>query len=127
LAAPDTRVGLPEVKLGMLPAAGGTQTLTRAIGPHAALPLVATARTVPAAEAQAIGIVHRVVDDVEGAALTTARQLAALDPVVASAARRALHAAGDLPLEEGLALERHLATTAGRRGATRPSVATRGP
>jgi enoyl-CoA hydratase/carnithine racemase len=118
LAAPDTRVGLPEVKLGMLPAAGGTQTLTRAIGPHAALPLVATARTVPAAEALALGIIHRVVEDVEGEARATARRLAALEPGVASAARRALHAAGDLALDQGLAYEKHLASAlAGIAGA----------
>jgi enoyl-CoA hydratase/carnithine racemase len=113
LAAADTRVGLPETKLGMLPAAGGTQTLTRAIGPHAALPLVATARTVPAAEALALGIVHRVVDDVEAEALATARRLARLEPRLASAARRALHAAVDLPLEQGLAHEKHLAGAVG--------------
>jgi enoyl-CoA hydratase/carnithine racemase len=112
LAAPGTRLGLPEVKLGMLPAAGGTQTLTRAIGPHASLPVVATARTIPAEEAEAMGIVHRVVADVEAEALATAQQLARLDPAVASAARRSLHAAGDLPLVGGLALEKRLAAAA---------------
>jgi len=109
IAAPDTRVGLPETKLGMLPAAGGTQSLTRVIGPDAAMPIVATARTLDADEALRRGIVHRVVDDVETEALTIARRLAAFDHGAVRSARRALHAAGDLSLADGLAVERTLA------------------
>lgn len=121
LATPTTRVGLPETKLAMLPAAGGTQSLTRAIGPHAALPVVATARTIDATEAVRLGIIWRLADDVEAEALALARQLAALDPLVASAARRALHAAGDLPLPAGLALEAQLARSLGRPGPMAPA------
>jgi enoyl-CoA hydratase/carnithine racemase len=109
LAAPGTRLGLPETKLGMLPAAGGTQSLTRAVGPAAALPLVATGRTLDAVEAADLGLVHRVVEDVETEAAAVASRLADLAPAVASAARRALHAAGDLPLPSGLTLEKQLA------------------
>lgn len=108
LAAPDTRLGLPETKLGMLPAAGGTQSLLRAAGPSRALPLVMTARTVTAAEAVERRIVHGVCEDVETEAMQTARQLALMPASVSDAARRALHAAADLPLAEGLALERRL-------------------
>jgi enoyl-CoA hydratase/3-hydroxypropionyl-coenzyme A dehydratase len=109
LAAPDSMLGLPETKLGMLPAAGGTQSLTRAIGPHAAVPIVTLATPLDAHEAAARGLVHEVVGDVEGAARARAEQLAALDPAVVRAARRALRAAGDLPLDAGLAYEKHLA------------------
>ncbi len=109
LAAPDTRLGLPETKLGMLPAAGGTQTLTRAIGPAAALAPILSAATLTATEARDRGIVAAVIDDVETAALDAARRLARLDPELLSATRRALHAAGDLPLDGGLAEERRLA------------------
>jgi enoyl-CoA hydratase/carnithine racemase len=116
LAAPDVRVGLPEVKLGMLPAAGGTQTLTWALGPSAALPLVALGTECDASEAEGRGLVSAVVDDVEGTALALAHRLAGLDPELVLAARRALHAAVDLPLADGLALERRLAAlVAGRR------------
>ena len=89
LASADTQVGLPETKLAMLPAAGGTQSLTRVIGPHAALPIVATARTMDAQEALTLGIVHDVVDDVEGAARSAATALALTPRLVATAARRA--------------------------------------
>lgn len=109
LASPDTRVGLPETKLAMLPAAGGTQSLTRALGPHSALPLVLSAVTLDAAEAARRGVVHRVVDDVEAEARLVAEQLAGLGRGLARAARTALHAAVDLSLADGLAVERRLA------------------
>ena len=112
LASPDTRLALPETKLAMLPAAGGTQSLGRALGPSAAVPLVLSADTLDAAEAERRGVVHRVVDDVDDEALRTASRLARLAPRVAVAARRALHAAGDLPLDQGLALEKRLARLA---------------
>lgn len=108
-ASADTKVGLPETRLGMLPAAGGTQSLTRAIGRTAALPFIATAQTIDARTAERLGILHAVVDDVETYALGVARRLARIEPDVAAAARRALHGAGDLPLAAGLELEGRLA------------------
>lgn len=126
LADPTTRLGLPETKLGMLPAAGGTQSLTRAIGADAALPIVATGRTLDAEEAAERGIVHAVVDDVERQAVAVAKRLASIDPVVATAARRAVHAAGDLPLAEGLIVERDLAAWAAH-AATLPGSAPHRP
>jgi enoyl-CoA hydratase/carnithine racemase len=112
LAARDTVLGLPETRLGMLPAAGGTQSLARVVGPVAALPIVATAANLSAEEAAARGIVHRVVDDVESEAMAVARRWARLDPAPLRAARRALRAAGDLPLAQGLELEGELARRA---------------
>ncbi len=110
LASPETKVGLPETKLGMLPSAGGTQSLTRAIGPHQAVPLIATSATVDAHEALRRGVVHQVVHDVDGAALDLAQRWSGTDVAVLRAARRALRASGDLPLAAGLSLEKTLAT-----------------
>jgi enoyl-CoA hydratase/3-hydroxypropionyl-coenzyme A dehydratase len=118
LAAADTVVGLPETRLGMLPAAGGTQSLTKAIGPAAALPVVLTADNLGAVDALRRGIVHRVVepdgDDgpaaaVDRAARRVAETWAALDPAALTAAKRALRAAAELDLPSGLAAERRLA------------------
>ena len=109
LANHDAKLSLPETRLGMLPSAGGTQSLTRVIGPDAALPIVATSLTYEADEALRLGLVHEVVDDVDAAADELASRLAMLDRRVVRAARRALHAAGDLPLDVGLRYERRLA------------------
>lgn len=114
IAGIDATLGLPETKLGMLPAAGGTQSLTRAVGPHAALPTVATAATMDGAEARQRGLVTELADDPDAVALERADELALLDPMVVRAARVALRAAGDLPLAAGLARERDLAHTLAR-------------
>lgn len=113
LAAPGARVGLPETKLGMLPSAGGSQTLARLVGPGRALPVVLAGDNIEVAEAVRRGLVDEVVDDVDAAAGDLARRLAALDPARVAAARRALRAAADLPLAAGIDLERSLARRAG--------------
>ncbi|HUZ42908.1 MAG TPA: enoyl-CoA hydratase/isomerase family protein [Acidimicrobiales bacterium] len=87
LAAPDTVLGLPETRLGMLPSAGGSQTLTRTVGPARAARLVMTAENISAPEALATGLIHRVVEDVDAEALELARRLAGVDPAVMAAAR----------------------------------------
>ncbi|HZT65085.1 MAG TPA: enoyl-CoA hydratase/isomerase family protein [Acidimicrobiales bacterium] len=116
VAAPDTVVGLPETKLGMLPSAGGSQTLTRAVGRARALPAVLLGDNLEAAEALRTGVVHQVVDDVDGVAIRLARRLAELEPAVVAAAKRALRAASDLPLDAGLEAEAGLASALRRRG-----------
>ena len=110
LAAPDTNVGLPETRLGMLPSAGGSQTLARLVGAGRALPAVLEGRSYSAADALRMGLVDEVVEDgdVDTAAEALAARLARLEPALAGAAKRALRAAGDLPLGAGLNLERHL-------------------
>ncbi len=114
VAAPDSVLGLPETKLAMLPAAGGTQSLTHAIGPHQASPVVTLATPFGADEALDRGIVHQVADDVERTALDLANRLALIDPAVLRAARRALRSASDLPLSQGLQREKDLANNIAR-------------
>lgn len=119
LAAPDTVVGLPETRLAMLPAAGGTQSLTKAVGPAGALPVVLTADNIGAVDAVRRGLVHRIVDDPHGVDAAARRQAlawAALDPGLLQAAKRAMRAAAELPLEHGLAVEARLAATCQRTG-----------
>ncbi|HUC18084.1 MAG TPA: 3-hydroxyacyl-CoA dehydrogenase NAD-binding domain-containing protein [Acetobacteraceae bacterium] len=76
--APDGAVGLPEVLLGLIPSAGGTQRLPRLVGALASLELIAGGRRVPAAEALKLGLVDEVATDARGAAIARARELASL-------------------------------------------------
>jgi enoyl-CoA hydratase/carnithine racemase len=99
--------GLPEVKLGLIPGAGGTQRLPRLVGRGRALEIMLSAREVPAAEAGAIGLVDRVV--LEGAALDGALALAAelgsMSRPAMGAVIRSVDAAFDLPLDGGCRYE----------------------
>jgi 3-hydroxyacyl-CoA dehydrogenase len=74
--SPDGSVGLPEVKIGLLPGAGGTQRLPRLIGALAALEMISTGRHVPAAEALQLGIVDEIGTDIRGLATERARAMA---------------------------------------------------
>ena len=111
IAATDVVLGLPETKLGMLPAAGGTQTLTRLVGPHAAAPIVLMGRNLDIGDAMELGIVAEAVDpaELDHIAERRAAELALLDPDVAMNLRRCIAASKDLPLCLGLELERRLA------------------
>jgi enoyl-CoA hydratase/carnithine racemase len=113
VAASGTQIGLPEVRLGMIPAAGGTQTLARACGLGAALDLLLTGRRVEAEEALRLGILSRVVpaEQLEAEVDQLARDLASLDARAVRAARRAVKEGADLPLEQGLRLEARLAAS----------------
>lgn len=127
LAAAGTQLGLPEVHLGMIPAAGGTQTLARVCGLGVALDLLLTGRRVDADEAFRCGLVSQVVAgaQLEAEADRLARELTALDPHALKAARRAVKEGADLPLEQGLRLEARLA--AGVRAQARRSAETSQP
>jgi enoyl-CoA hydratase/carnithine racemase len=111
IASEDARFGLPEVQLGILPAAGGTQTLPRIIGRAKALEMLLTNRWVNGNEAYEIGLVNQVVsrDRLLETAEKMASQIAAYDPAAVRAAKRAVVRGSDLPLAEGLELERRLA------------------
>ncbi len=118
IASDDAQFGLPEVGLGIIPAAGGSQTLPRVIGRGRALELVLTGDYIDAAEAHRIGLVNRVTTraGLYPAAESLARRIAAQDPVVVQAAKLAVTRGLDLPLSEGLALEaQYVGLTLSRR------------
>jgi 3-hydroxyacyl-CoA dehydrogenase len=81
LAVPSAKLGLPEVKLGILPGAGGTQRLPRVVGVAAALPMIVIGDPISASQAQAIGLVDRLVNEdcLEEEAVSFAREVAGRD------------------------------------------------
>src|ERR1700676_2237677 len=84
IAVPSAKVGLPEVQIGILPGAGGTQRLPRLVGPKAALELITSGRHVPAEEAHKLGIVDELVpesSDLRQAAIAFARRVADKRPL----------------------------------------------
>jgi 3-hydroxyacyl-CoA dehydrogenase len=84
VAVPSAKVGLPEVQIGILPGAGGTQRLPRLVGPKAALELITSGRHVPAEEAQRLGIIDEIVpesSDLRQAAIAFARRVADKRPL----------------------------------------------
>ncbi|MFG2969350.1 enoyl-CoA hydratase/isomerase family protein [Streptomyces sp. NPDC048288] len=106
VSGPRARFGLPEVKIGLIPGAGGTQRLPRLVGRGRALDIMLTARQVPAAEALAIGLVDRLTDgDALKEALTLAGELAKASLPAQLAVVRTVDAAFDLTAEEGFAYE----------------------
>ena len=112
IAAEDARFGLPEVGLGIIPAAGGTQTLPRAIGRARALEMLLTNRWLNAQEAYQAGLVNTVLprEKLFAAAQEMARKIAALDPLAVRNAKEAVLKGMDLPLAGGLVLEAKLAS-----------------
>ena len=87
IAVPSAKVGLPEVNLGLLPGAGGTQRLQRLVGPETAIDITTTGKHVSAAKALALGMIDGVVDSLPAGAIDHARKLAAqggvLQPLIA--------------------------------------------
>ena len=108
--AEDAKVGQPEIGLGVIPGAGGTQRLTRLAGTGRARDLVYTGRSVPAAEALALGIAERVIPsgEVFDTAVADARRLASGPREALAAAKAALGAALQTPGAAGIAREREL-------------------
>jgi enoyl-CoA hydratase len=108
VAGDDARFGQPEIRIGVMPGAGGTQRLTHAVGPALAMELVLTGRMMDAAEAKAAGLVSKVVPaaDTLTEALALADVIAAGPPRAIRAAKAAVRAAAELPLTAGLRAER---------------------
>ncbi len=108
IAAEDAAFGQPEINLGVMPGAGGTQRLTRAIGKARAMDLILTGRTIGAIEAERIGLVSRLVPqaDLMDAALELAVTIAGQAPVAVLAAKESIKLADELPLSAGLRHER---------------------
>lgn len=112
IASEDARFGLPEVGLGIIPAAGGTQTLPRVVGRSGALELLLTNEWIDAEEAFRIGLVNRVVSKevLTRQAEETAEKIASFDPKAVRCAKQAVVKGLDLTLVQGLGFERRLAS-----------------
>jgi len=110
IAADTARFGQPEIALGTLPGAGGTQRLTRAIGKAKAMEMVLTGRMMDAAEAERSGLVARVVPAAEviGEAMKLAEKIAGLSRPAVMLAKEAVNRAFETGLTEGLRVERRL-------------------
>jgi enoyl-CoA hydratase len=115
IASEDVRFGLPEVGLGIIPAAGGTQTLPRLIGREKALEMLLTNRWIDAEEAYRIGLVNQVVpkEKLLQDAEKMARKIASHDPAAVRYAKQAVVKGLDLTLAQGLDLEKRLAARLG--------------
>ena len=111
IAATGTVFALPEVQLGMIPAAGGTQTLPRAAGASRAMDLLLTGRRFQAEEALSMGLVTRLTspDSLRDEAWRLAESLADLPAEAVAALKQSLHLGMDLGLPEALELERRIA------------------
>jgi enoyl-CoA hydratase len=107
LASRTAKLGQPEVKLGICPGYGGTQRLTRLCGSGVAQELCLTGEMISADEAQRIGLVNHIYEPGEllPAAEAMAKKIAANAPVAVRHTAEAITRSGDLPLEQGLALE----------------------
>jgi enoyl-CoA hydratase len=112
VASKDARFGLPEVGLGIIPAAGGTQTLPRVIGRGRALEMLLTNRWIDGEEAYRIGLVNQVVprDKLLETAEEMAKKIASYHPTAVRNAKQAVVKGLDLCLLEGLELEKRLAS-----------------
>ncbi len=110
IAADDAQFGLPEVGLGIIPAAGGSQTLPRVAGRANALDLLLTGRWIKADEAQRMKLINRVVPrrELYPEAEKLAEKLKNFNPLAVSCTKQAITRGLDLGLEEGLRLEKRL-------------------
>jgi enoyl-CoA hydratase len=110
IAADSAKFGQPEIKLGIIPGAGGTQRLPRAVSKAKAMDMVLTARMMDAAEAERAGLVSRVVPLAEllDTALAAAATICAFSGPSVLMAKEAINRAYESPLSDGIAYERRL-------------------
>ena len=110
VASETAKFGLPEVTLGVIPGAGGTQRLTHALGKALAMEVILNNRVLSASEAQQFGLVNRVVpmERLLDEALALAGEVASRAPVAVRHAKQAVNAAFESSLTDGLADERRL-------------------
>ena len=108
IAGHSATFGQPEVKLGLMPGAGGTQRLLRAVGKFKAMQIVLTGKLFSAAKAEQMGLVSEVVDDENtiSHAIATAKTIASFSPIAVQQIKEVTHLGQDLPLQGALALER---------------------
>jgi len=110
LAGDNAKFGQPEITLGIIPGAGGTQRLTRAVGKAKAMEMVLTGRLIDAAEAERSGLVSRVVPVAEllDEALKVAERIASMGRVAVLAAKESVNRSYETTLAEGVHFERRL-------------------
>jgi enoyl-CoA hydratase len=110
IAADTAKFGQPEIKIGVIPGAGGTQRLPRAVGKAKAMDMVLTGRTMDAAEAERAGLVSRVVPAAKllEEALAAAETIASYSLPSVMMAKEAVNRAFESPLAEGMLFERRL-------------------
>jgi len=110
IAADNARFGQPEIKLGVIPGAGGTQRLPRAVGKAKAMDMTLTGRMMDAAEAERAGLVSRVValDKLMEEALAAALMICDYSQVAVMAAKEAVNRAYEGTLNDGIMFERRL-------------------
>jgi enoyl-CoA hydratase len=110
IASESARFGLPEVTIGVIPGAGGTQRLARAVGKALAMEIILNNRLLTAAEALQFGLVNRVVpvELILRESLAFAAEIAQRAPLAAAAAKQAINNAFEEPLTAGVAEERRL-------------------
>lgn len=108
VAADDAVFGQPEIRIGVIPGAGGTQRLTRALGKAKAMELILTGRNLPAREAEEHGLITRLTtrEQTLPEALRLATEIAALPSLAVRAAKESVNRAFELSLEGGLEFER---------------------
>jgi enoyl-CoA hydratase len=108
VAADDAVFGQPEIRIGVIPGAGGTQRLTRALGKATAMEIILTGRNLPAREADEHGLITRLTarEQTLPEALRLAAEIAALPPLAVRAAKESINRAFELSLEAGLEFER---------------------
>ena len=127
IASDDVLFGLPEVGFGIIPGAGGTQTLPRIMGLSWSLDMLLTNRRLTSDEALCIGLVNRVVPRAE--LLPTvegiARTIASFEPTAVRKAKEAVLRGADLPLSDGLDLERLLASGLAAANTQNPKTAVK--
>lgn len=107
IADGKAKLGLPEVRLGVMPGSGGTQRLPRIVGPARAKEMTLLGQVIDADEAAAIGLVNRVSEPGKSVelALQIGVEIASRGPLAVREAKRAIDLAGDVPMDEGLAAE----------------------
>jgi enoyl-CoA hydratase len=110
IAADTARFALPEITLGIMPGAGGTQRLARFVGKAKAMDLILTGRMMDAAEAEACGLVSRVVPPAQllDEAIAAATRIAGYSRPIVMMAKETVNRAYETTLAEGLQFERHL-------------------
>jgi enoyl-CoA hydratase len=108
IAGRGTKLGQPEIRVGIMPGAGGTQRLMRAIGKYRAMKMILTGEPVAAPEALAMGLLSEMVEDGQALprALELARTIASMPPLAVRAIKEVMQLGQDTPLETALALER---------------------